>query len=116
MSRKFAGTLQQLQDQLLLAGLDGEWRQQPNKVWRFVCRDGAGLNWSETKGTMWFDGPPSPYLRCADVRKTPASGWSRWLPNWVLRLTGLSPSLFAAVRPVFGKKGLYPGLQNRLGR
>ena len=24
---------------------------------RFKCRDRAGLNWSETKGTIWFDGP-----------------------------------------------------------
>jgi hypothetical protein len=58
MSSKFVGTLQQLKDRLLLICPDGEWRQQPDKVWRFVCADGAGLNWSETKGTLWFDGPP----------------------------------------------------------
>jgi hypothetical protein len=59
MSIKFVGPHQTLQDRLLLLGLDGEWREQPNKVWRFVCVDGAGLNWSETKGTVWFDGSPT---------------------------------------------------------
>jgi len=32
--------------------------RQPNKVWKFKCRDKAGLLWSETKGTVWFDGLP----------------------------------------------------------
>jgi len=58
MSSKWFGSYQELKDRLLLVGLGGEWREQPNKVWRFVCADGAGLNWSETKGTLWFDGPP----------------------------------------------------------
>ena len=34
-------------------------REQPNKVWKLRCRDRAGLLWSETKGTVWFDGPQS---------------------------------------------------------
>ena len=59
MSCKFAGTYQALKDRILLVGLEGEWRQQPNRVWRFICSNGAGLNWSETRKTLWFDGPAS---------------------------------------------------------
>jgi predicted nucleotide-binding protein len=39
--------------------LDGQWEGLPNGVWKLRCRDRSGLNWSETKGTLWFDGPPS---------------------------------------------------------
>ncbi len=57
MSAKFYGTLDALKDRLLPLNLDGEWQEQPNQVWKFRCRDKAGLLWSETKGTIWFDGP-----------------------------------------------------------
>ena len=52
----FRGTLEGLQDLALLTG-NGEWQAKPNGVWRFVAEDGAGLNWSSTRGTVWFDGP-----------------------------------------------------------
>lgn len=54
---KFHGSLQQLQDRLLRLDLDGEWEAQPNGIHKLRCRDRSGLNWSETKGTVWFDGP-----------------------------------------------------------
>jgi predicted nucleotide-binding protein len=57
MSAKFFGTYEQFKDRLLPLDLEGEWLQQPNKVWKFRCRDKSGLLWSETKGTVWFDGP-----------------------------------------------------------
>lgn len=38
-------------------GHDGEWAEKGNGVWRFVCSNKGGLNWSGTKGTLWFDGP-----------------------------------------------------------
>lgn len=56
---KFHGTLEQLQDRLLLLGVDGAWEELPNKVWKLRCRDRSGLDWSETKGTIWCDGPAS---------------------------------------------------------
>lgn len=57
MSIKHHGTLQELKDLLLPLGLEGEWQEQPNQVWKHKCKDKAGLLWSETKGTIWFDGP-----------------------------------------------------------
>jgi predicted nucleotide-binding protein len=39
--------------------LVGEWESQPNGVWKFKCKDKAGLLWSETQGTVWFDGQPA---------------------------------------------------------
>jgi predicted nucleotide-binding protein len=57
MPIKFLGTLQELKDRLLPLDLDGNWEPQPNGVWKFKCRDHSGLLWSETKGTVWFDGP-----------------------------------------------------------
>jgi predicted nucleotide-binding protein len=53
----FNGSLDQLKDLILPLDLDGEWEEQPNGVWKLKCRDRAGLLWSETKGTIWFDGP-----------------------------------------------------------
>jgi predicted nucleotide-binding protein len=38
--------------------LMGDWIAQPHGVHKLSCRDKAGLLWSETKGTIWFDGPP----------------------------------------------------------
>jgi predicted nucleotide-binding protein len=59
MAIKFYGALQELKDRLLPLDLQGEWEGQPNSVWKFKCKDKAGLLWSETKGTVWFDGPPA---------------------------------------------------------
>lgn len=54
----FRGSLEDLKDRLLLLGLDGEWLEQPNGVWKFRCSDRSALLWSSTKGTVWFEGPP----------------------------------------------------------
>ena len=59
----FQGSLGALQDVVLLTGIYGEWDEQPNGVWRYVCEDRAGLNWSSTRGTVWFDGPLKPRAR-----------------------------------------------------
>jgi predicted nucleotide-binding protein len=57
MAPQFFGSRQELEDRLLPLDLDGEWQPQPNSVWKFKCKDKAGLLWSETKGTIWYDGP-----------------------------------------------------------
>ena len=57
MGEKFHGSLQELKDRLLPLDLDGEWLEQPNGVHKFRCKDKSGLLWSETKGTIWFEGP-----------------------------------------------------------
>jgi predicted nucleotide-binding protein len=56
MPPRFHGSLQELKDRLHPLGLQGEWEPLANSVWKFRCKDKAGLNWSETKGTLWFDG------------------------------------------------------------
>lgn len=57
MAVSFHGSLQELQDTLLPLDLDGEWEALANGVHKLRCRDRAGMLWSETKGTIWFDGP-----------------------------------------------------------
>jgi hypothetical protein len=57
MTAKFHGTLEELKDRILLLGLDGEWEEHPNSVYKFKNKDKSGLPWSMTKGTIWFDGP-----------------------------------------------------------
>jgi hypothetical protein len=57
MPAHFHGSLQELKDRLLPLDLDGDWEAQPNRVWKLRCKDRAGILWSETKGTVWFDGP-----------------------------------------------------------
>jgi predicted nucleotide-binding protein len=54
---KYNRTLQDLQVLVLSLGHEGDWTPGANSVWRFVRRDRAGMNWSETTGTLWFDGP-----------------------------------------------------------
>jgi predicted nucleotide-binding protein len=57
MAAKFHGTLAELQAKLEPLALQGEWEEQPNQVYKFRLRSRAGLLWSSTKGTIWFDGP-----------------------------------------------------------
>lgn len=45
-------------DKLLPLDLEGDWDSLPNGIWKLRCRDRSGLLWSETQGTVWFDGPP----------------------------------------------------------
>lgn len=60
MKLRFSGSIGALKARLKPLGLVGEWAAQPNGVWILRCEDRAGLLWSETKGTMWFDGPSFP--------------------------------------------------------
>jgi predicted nucleotide-binding protein len=57
MGTKFHGSLQELKDRLLALDLQGDWEEQPNSVWKLKCTNKAGMLWSMTKGTIWFDGP-----------------------------------------------------------
>jgi hypothetical protein len=71
----FRGSLLALQDLVLLTGVYGEWEEKPSAVWRYRSEDGSALNWSSTRGTLWFDGPPKPRARLqrtieAAVRKS----------------------------------------------
>jgi hypothetical protein len=63
MPMKFHGELQALKDRLLPLDLEADWQEMPYGVWRLTCRDHAGMNWSSTRGTVWFDGPPGPRRR-----------------------------------------------------
>ncbi len=54
---KFYGDLDELKARTDAAGLVGEWQIVPNNCHRFVTKSKGGLNWSENKGTVWFDGP-----------------------------------------------------------
>jgi hypothetical protein len=67
---QFRGNLRELQDLVLLTGDLGEWQEKPNGIWRYRSEDGAGLNWSSTRGTLWFDGPPEPCHRLQRLVET----------------------------------------------
>jgi hypothetical protein len=56
---QFRGSLLELQDIVLLTTIYGHWEEKPNGIWRYRSEDGAGLNWSSTRGTVWFDGKES---------------------------------------------------------
>jgi predicted nucleotide-binding protein len=60
MAEKFHGTFEELKAKVSELALIGDWSDQPNGVHKFTCRDKAGILWSETKGTLWFDGPTTP--------------------------------------------------------
>lgn len=65
MKLHFDGTLGELKDWLILAGIYGSWNVRPNGVHMMRCSDGANLHWSETRGTLWFSGRPGPSGRLA---------------------------------------------------
>lgn len=54
----FKGTIEQLKERLSIANCDGEWFERNNGVWQLRCENGANVNWSSTKGTLWCDGNP----------------------------------------------------------
>lgn len=56
----FNGSLDDLKTGVAATGAEGIWEEKPNKCWKFTGKDRAGLNWSSTKGTIWFDGPDGP--------------------------------------------------------
>jgi hypothetical protein len=54
---KFPGTYKQLQDLLLLTGVDGEWQDLDNCK-QYKAETGAILNWWESTKTVNFQGAP----------------------------------------------------------
>lgn len=53
---KFLGTVEELKEKVTQVQIVGDWRELPNGQWQFRARNGAILNWWETKGTMMFQG------------------------------------------------------------
>lgn len=79
---RFLGSLGALQDLVLLTCIYGEWDEKPYGVWRYLCEDRAGLNWSSSRGPPWFDGPPKPRARLhqaieAALRKRTMGVWGK---------------------------------------
>ncbi len=57
MKMRFQGKLDDLKAVLAPLHLQGDWAELANGVWKFTRDDRAGLLWSSTQGTLWFDGP-----------------------------------------------------------
>jgi predicted nucleotide-binding protein len=82
MGMKFHGSFDGLKSKLSPLGLDGEWQELENGVVRFACRDRAGLNWSSTKGTLWFDGPAQAKAKLTEcVEQALADGTAASAPD-----------------------------------
>lgn len=56
MALKFHGEYDELQARIEAVGVTGEWEEKPNSCYRLKLKNGAGVNWSANKGTLWFDG------------------------------------------------------------
>lgn len=54
---RFLGSYQQLQAIVSITGSPGSWELMQAGYWRFMCRDGAILNWWPSTGTVNFQGP-----------------------------------------------------------
>ena len=54
--RRFSGSLEQLQEIVRLSEVVGDWQFMPAGYWRFLCHDGAILNWWPSTGTIDFQG------------------------------------------------------------
>jgi predicted nucleotide-binding protein len=55
-NNKFRGTYKDLQDKVLLTGINGEWREINNGQKQYKTEHGATLNWWETSKTIQFQG------------------------------------------------------------
>jgi predicted nucleotide-binding protein len=53
---KFLGEYDALKEKVAQVGVSGEWRELANGQRQFKARNGAILNWWETKGTLGFQG------------------------------------------------------------
>lgn len=51
------GSIDDLKAGVAATGIDGVWEEKANQCWKFTAKDRGGMNWSSTKGTLWFDGP-----------------------------------------------------------
>lgn len=87
---KFHGELDELKSQVGAAGLIGEWKEKPNNCWRFVTKANGGLNWSATKGTLWFDGPAEEKVKIETLLQEAANNGTAPIPA----VTEQKPSVF----------------------
>lgn len=55
-NNKFRGTYEELQDKVLLTGINGEWKELNNGQKQYKTEDGATLNWWESSKTVQFQG------------------------------------------------------------
>jgi hypothetical protein len=53
-NRKFTGSYQDLQDKVLLTGIDGEWREINDNHKQYKAETGAVLNWWVSSKTIQF--------------------------------------------------------------
>jgi predicted nucleotide-binding protein len=56
----FIGSIDDLKAGVAATGIEGTWEEKANQCWKFTAKDRGGMNWSSTKGTLWFDGPAAP--------------------------------------------------------
>lgn len=64
---KFRGTYTELQDKVLLTGIDGSWRELANGQKQFRAETEAVLNWWETNKTINFQGKPAEAEKLKDA-------------------------------------------------
>jgi predicted nucleotide-binding protein len=63
---QFKGSYQELQDQVLLTGIDGEWKDLGNQK-QYKAENGAVLNWWETSKTIQFQGDKAAAAEFSEV-------------------------------------------------
>lgn len=57
MANKFNGTFQELQDKILLTGINGSWKDLSNGQKQYKTETGIVLNWWESSKTISIQGP-----------------------------------------------------------
>lgn len=65
MTKKFLGTLVELQAYADQVGMHGEWEPEPNGVYMLRMECGVNMHWASTTKTVWFDGPVAAQQRLA---------------------------------------------------
>lgn len=64
---KFRGTYAELQDKVLLTGINGAWRELPNGQKQYKAETEAVLNWWESNKTIHFQGKPAEAQKFKDA-------------------------------------------------
>lgn len=55
--KRFVGTIEQLARVVSMTAVAGTWEYMPAAYWRYVCVDGAILNWWPSSKTFNLQGP-----------------------------------------------------------
>lgn len=76
MKLQFLGTFRQFQSLLADQDIFGRWEEKPHGVHLLRCSGNLQVQWSSTKGTVWFSGGAAPFDIRPDIIRSAVDHWN----------------------------------------